>query len=152
MREKEGDEAAIEEFFRRRRGERCENTEYESDVLGNKTAWGWLDLTKLYWSRCGSYPRHTKLELCMLYVLSQSSFRIAPLSLSHAVVFFDHSFQRVYDGASTKRGASGVHLLAEVYKEGTEAAAAAVDDAPRESAMEESRPSGSKDVVDDDRL
>ena len=82
MREKEGDEAAIEEFFRRRRGERCEHTEYESDVLGHKTARGWLDLTKLYWSRCGSYPGHTKLELCELYVLSQSPFRIAPLSLT----------------------------------------------------------------------
>lgn len=53
---------------------------------------------------------------------------------------------RVYDGAPTKRGASGVQTP-QVCQEGAERAA---EDDPRERASEESRPSGSKGV--DDRL
>eukprot|EP00903_Cladosiphon_okamuranus_P006630 g6475.t1 len=79
VREKEGDEAAIEEFFRRRRG------------------------------------------------------------------------QKVYDGASTKHGASGDKPLVEVYEEGV-GVAAGDDPRKRERSTEESRPSSSKDVVDGDRL
>lgn len=54
----------------------------------------------------------------------------------------------MYDGASTKRGASGVESPAEVNKEGAEPAA---EDDPPERSTEISRPS-SNEGVDDDRL